>query len=174
MKKEAMESELVRRKLHNMVQELKGNIRVFCRVRPVLPSDLTTYASSLSTSPSCQDSDGGSLDFEKAKEELQASFTFPDMRDHKEIVVQSSSSSATGQERKEVYNFNFDRVYISLPLSNHTSSHSYRFLNLNLHKQKFLKKFLNSLRVALTATTSASSRMVKLGLESHLRWRVAW
>ena len=35
MKKEAMESELVRRKLHNMVQELKGNTRVFCHVRPV-------------------------------------------------------------------------------------------------------------------------------------------
>ena len=116
MKKEAMESELIRRKLHNMVQELKGNIRVFCRVRPVLPSDLTTYASSLSTSSSYQDLDSGSLDFERAKEELQASFTFPDMRDHKEILVQSCSSSATGQERKEVYNFNFDRVYLPLYL----------------------------------------------------------
>jgi len=28
--------EVERRKLHNMVQELKGNIRVFCRVRPLL------------------------------------------------------------------------------------------------------------------------------------------
>ena len=28
--------ETQRRKLHNMVQELKGNIRVFCRVRPLL------------------------------------------------------------------------------------------------------------------------------------------
>lgn len=108
MKKEAMEGELVRRKLHNMVQELKGNIRVFCRVRPVLSSDLTTYAS-LSTSSSWE-SDSGSLEIEKAKEDLQANFTFPDIRDHKEISVQSFSSSATGQERKEVYNFNFDRV----------------------------------------------------------------
>jgi hypothetical protein len=30
MKKEAMDSELVRRKLHNVAQELKGNIWVFC------------------------------------------------------------------------------------------------------------------------------------------------
>ena len=28
--------ETERRKLHNMVQELKGNIRVFCRMRPLL------------------------------------------------------------------------------------------------------------------------------------------
>ncbi|KAL8758595.1 MAG: hypothetical protein Q9184_003872 [Pyrenodesmia sp. 2 TL-2023] len=31
--------ETLRRKLHNQVQELKGNIRVFCRVRPTLGSD---------------------------------------------------------------------------------------------------------------------------------------
>jgi len=31
--------ETLRRKLHNQVQEIKGNIRVFCRVRPPLESD---------------------------------------------------------------------------------------------------------------------------------------
>ncbi|KAL9613315.1 MAG: hypothetical protein Q9167_002137 [Letrouitia subvulpina] len=31
--------ETLRRKLHNQVQELKGNIRVYCRVRPTLDSD---------------------------------------------------------------------------------------------------------------------------------------
>lgn len=31
--------ETLRRKLHNQVQELKGNIRVFCRVRPPLQTD---------------------------------------------------------------------------------------------------------------------------------------
>lgn len=111
LKREAMDSELVRRKLHNMVQELKGNIRVFCRVRPVLPSDIVTYSGSLSSSGSTSSrSDGGNIDTEKAKEELQANLFFPDTRDHKEIVIASSSSSATGQERKEVYNFGFDRV----------------------------------------------------------------
>lgn len=30
------QAESMRRKLHNTIQELKGNIRVFCRVRPVL------------------------------------------------------------------------------------------------------------------------------------------
>ena len=31
--------ETIRRKLHNTIQELKGNIRVFCRVRPMLTSE---------------------------------------------------------------------------------------------------------------------------------------
>ncbi|KAI5287331.1 kinesin-like nuclear fusion protein [Ascosphaera acerosa] len=35
-KEKLLKEETVRRKLHNQVQELKGNIRVFCRVRPPL------------------------------------------------------------------------------------------------------------------------------------------
>ncbi|WCJ20338.1 kinesin 1 [Euphorbia peplus] len=34
-----LEGEKLRKKLHNTILELKGNIRVFCRVRPVLPDD---------------------------------------------------------------------------------------------------------------------------------------
>ncbi|MCO5572766.1 hypothetical protein L7F22_026525 [Adiantum nelumboides] len=33
------EGEIIRRKLHNIIQELKGNIRVFCRVRPLIVDD---------------------------------------------------------------------------------------------------------------------------------------
>ena len=33
------EDEAVRRKLHNDLQELKGNIRVFCRVRPIFEDE---------------------------------------------------------------------------------------------------------------------------------------
>ena len=43
-------------------------------------------------------------------EKIQTNMSYPDARDHKEIVISSSSSSATGQERKEIYNFGFDRV----------------------------------------------------------------
>ncbi|KAG6810531.1 hypothetical protein H0H92_011449 [Tricholoma furcatifolium] len=81
--RQVKEGEFVRRKLHNMVQELKGNIRVFCRVRPVLLSDV----------------------------EEEAKMSFPDKRENKEIVLESSSESAMGQERKEVYNFSFDKVF---------------------------------------------------------------
>lgn len=33
------EGDILRRKLHNTILELKGNVRVFCRVRPLLPED---------------------------------------------------------------------------------------------------------------------------------------
>lgn len=33
------QSDLARRKLHNLVQELRGNVRVYARVRPFLPND---------------------------------------------------------------------------------------------------------------------------------------
>jgi kinesin family protein C1 len=103
MKKEVFESETIRRKLHNMVLELKGNIRVFCRVRPVLPSDLPSTAS-------IEELRGDDEGLETIKEELKANMAFPDKRDRKEIVLYSSSESAMGNERKEVYSFGFDRV----------------------------------------------------------------
>lgn len=149
LKKEAMDSELVRRKLHNMVQELKGNIRVFCRVRPVLPSDIVTYSGSLSSSSSGSSRSDGNINQEKAKEELQANLSFPDTRDHKEIVVASSSSSATGQERKEVYNFGFDRVRLLFYRLYHMVSHGYfRCSNRNQLRKTYSKRFLNLRRVA--------------------------
>lgn len=106
---EIRDAETHRRKLHNMVQELKGNIRVFCRVRPLLPSDIPSYAlfrsgDSKSPSPSPQDE-------ENIREKLRAEITFPDKMDHKEIVLRSSSESATGQERKDEWQFSFDRVF---------------------------------------------------------------
>jgi kinesin family member C1 len=37
-----MEGDMVRRKVHDMVQELKDNIRVLCRVQLVFPSDIVS------------------------------------------------------------------------------------------------------------------------------------
>ena len=34
LESEALEADAIRRKLHNQIQELRGNVRVFCRVRP--------------------------------------------------------------------------------------------------------------------------------------------
>lgn len=107
LEQEARESDMVRRKLHNMVQELKGNIRVFCRVRPVLPHEL---ASPPAAGTRSRPTANGSPNPEDLAKALVADVTFPDKRDHKEIVLTSSSSSAMGQERKEIYAFTFDRV----------------------------------------------------------------
>ena len=89
---EAREAEMVRRRLHNLVQELKGNIRVFARIRPILPSDVS-----------------GTND-EKTRTAALANMSYPDSRDHREIALSSTSESATGQERKDTWNFSFDRV----------------------------------------------------------------
>jgi kinesin family member C1 len=64
---EAIETKGVRRKLHDMVQELKRNIRVFCRVRPMLSSD--------------EGEEGG----------REVDMRYPDRRDHREIVLSSTS-----------------------------------------------------------------------------------
>lgn len=77
--------ETLRRKLHNQVQELKGNIRVFCRVRPALTSTET----------------------EPAKIE------FPDTdTDSKEVVIQGPvQRSALGNVTTAINPFSFDRVF---------------------------------------------------------------
>lgn len=114
LEREAREGETVRRKLHNMVQELKGNIRVFCRVRPILRSDILSSTLSPSASSPLEITDGSaSPDLEeeaRLREEAMARLAYPDKLDHKEIVVRASTESATGQERKEEWQFTFDRV----------------------------------------------------------------
>lgn len=78
--------ETLRRKLHNQVQELKGNIRVFCRVRPNLSMDAA---------------------------DEQAKIAFPDDgEDAKEIEVRGAEEkSSLGTVTTKKYPFAFDRVF---------------------------------------------------------------
>ena len=77
--------ETLRRKLHNQGQELKGNIRVFCRVRPSL--------------------EGDALD--------TAHMTYPDDEtDSKEVEVMGpEEKSSLGTITTKKYPFAFDRVF---------------------------------------------------------------
>lgn len=78
--------ETLRRRLHNQVQELKGNIRVFCRVRPLLPAEPT---------------------------EDSAMMNFPDEEvESKEISVQGPAErSSLGTNTTKKHAFSFDHVF---------------------------------------------------------------
>ena len=75
--------ETIRRKLHNQIQELKGNIRVFCRVRPTLRN-----------------------------ESGEAEIKFPDSSaEGKEIeCIEDKGESSLGKEIIKNYPFQFDKV----------------------------------------------------------------
>lgn len=76
----------LRKKLHNELVELKGNIRVFCRVRPVIKEDGT--------------------DFEKA-------VTFAEDEDDK-LFIKSKGSNKTF-EMDRVFNPDASQKQVSLP-----------------------------------------------------------
>ncbi|ANB14559.1 Kar3p [Sugiyamaella lignohabitans] len=86
-KEKLFKEETVRRKLHNQLQELKGNIRVFCRVRPPLQSEQNNQP--------------------------VAKITFPDkdMESQQLLVCGPASESAVGSVTTKVHPFAFDKVF---------------------------------------------------------------
>ncbi|XP_010422415.1 PREDICTED: kinesin-like protein KIN-14D [Camelina sativa] len=73
------EGELLRKKLHNTILELKGNIRVFCRVRPLLPDDGRQEASVIAY-PTSTESLGRGIDVVQTGNKHP--FTFDKVFDH--------------------------------------------------------------------------------------------
>ena len=73
--------ERLRRRLHNEVQELRGNVRVYVRVRPAR---------------------GGGA---------EAALAYPDALGHTALEVHTSAESATGAPVHKTYPFAFDRVF---------------------------------------------------------------
>ncbi|KAJ8372456.1 hypothetical protein AAFF_G00289010 [Aldrovandia affinis] len=81
---EIHKGEMERRRLHNTVQELKGNIRVFCRVRPLLTGD----------------------------QNHMHHIEFP-AHDNKALKLAKTEESHTGRagDTQKSYSFSFDRVF---------------------------------------------------------------
>ncbi|KAM5588564.1 hypothetical protein ABKV19_006829 [Rosa sericea] len=72
------EGERLRKKLHNDILELKGNIRVFCRVRPLLPDDATEVP--VISYPTSTEDQGRGIDLVQTGQKYH--FTFDKVFDH--------------------------------------------------------------------------------------------
>ncbi|KNA15246.1 hypothetical protein SOVF_099940 isoform A [Spinacia oleracea] len=57
-----VEGEKLRKKLHNTILELKGNIRVFCRVRPSLPDEVSSTDAKVVGFPTATEAMGRGID----------------------------------------------------------------------------------------------------------------
>lgn len=80
-------AETLRRKLHNEVQELRGNIRVFVRVRPSISNDAANGTTTMAT------------------------IRYPNEREATQIELLASRESATGTAIMKNHQFTFDRVF---------------------------------------------------------------
>ncbi|KAL2327961.1 hypothetical protein Fmac_021388 [Flemingia macrophylla] len=69
-----IEGEMLRKKLHNTILELKGNIRVFCRVRPLLPDESCSSEGKIFSYPTSMETSGRAIDL--AQNGQKHSFTF--------------------------------------------------------------------------------------------------
>lgn len=110
LEREKRAGEMSRRELHNRIQELKGNIRVMCRVRPLLPTETSSSSSSsssASSSSSCSVSD------------IEQIYAFPSGSDLRSLQVTEPAAAvdATGQGAggravsAKKHPFTFDRVF---------------------------------------------------------------
>ncbi|KAF3561436.1 hypothetical protein HID58_086692 [Brassica napus] len=78
--RQLLEGEVLRKKLHNTILELKGNIRVFCRVRPLLPDDGGRQEASVIAYPTSSESLGRGIDVVQSGNKHP--FTFDKVFDH--------------------------------------------------------------------------------------------
>ncbi|PIA50810.1 hypothetical protein AQUCO_01200221v1 [Aquilegia coerulea] len=87
-----VEAEKLRKKLHNTILELKGNIRVFCRVRPMLPDDGASSEASVICYPTSTEALGRGIDLLQSGQKHQFSFdkVFTHESSQQEVFVEIS------------------------------------------------------------------------------------
>ncbi|PON64977.1 Kinesin-like protein [Parasponia andersonii] len=74
------EGENLRKQLHNTILELKGNIRVFCRVRPLLPDDGAGTENAVISYPTSTEALGRGIDLSQSGQKYP--FTFDKVFNH--------------------------------------------------------------------------------------------
>lgn len=105
--KQELETQLInaeqhRRVMHNRIQELRGNIRVFVRTRPFLPGDGSNQQSSIEVGP-----DGESLTIRDAKQG-QISFNFD------KVFPQSGGQDSVFEEVSDFVQSSLDGYHVCL------------------------------------------------------------
>ncbi|GMI77548.1 KINESIN-LIKE PROTEIN IN ARABIDOPSIS THALIANA A [Hibiscus trionum] len=80
MENKLIDGENLRKKLHNTILELKGNIRVFCRVRPLLPDDGAATEGAIVSYPTSTEFVGRGIDMIQSGQKYP--FTFDKVFNH--------------------------------------------------------------------------------------------
>ncbi len=122
----AVEAEELRRKMHNQIIDLKGNIRVFCRIRPLLPhEEETTTPAADSVVPAGagrsiaakgrRGSDAVALAAAAAAaasvNKLAVELPEADVEQRRLRLLGEACASADGRSRQSAHEFQFDRVF---------------------------------------------------------------
>jgi kinesin family protein C1 len=87
LESQVREDENLRKKLHNTIQELKGNIRVFCRVRPFIGEEIKEFG------------------------EFPTHFEFQPNNDRIIDISTEKISGINGKTDNKKFNFTFDKVF---------------------------------------------------------------
>ncbi|XP_020229349.1 kinesin-like protein KIN-14N [Cajanus cajan] len=87
-----IEGERLRKKLHNTILELKGNIRVFCRVRPLLPDESCSSEGKIFSYPASMETSGRAIDLAQNGQKLPFTFdkVFTPEASQEEVFVEIS------------------------------------------------------------------------------------